>query len=146
MSKMAVYVTTYCNNCKNVIKNHVRDDSFKKIKIGSPISTCPHCNSIIFNKYYKEYDRFTKKDHILYYLDYILIAIMISAIISGIITTLLDLSNKSLITLFIFGTIVISYFGCKNINKDLQLSIIESKKRLENKEYRELLDKIYNNK
>lgn len=140
---MGRYVKKICPNCDYVIQNYTLDNTYGMVDIGIPFEICPKCQTLLLKKNIKEFNMLTKFDYVRMWFWNILSSLLLSGIISGAITALIlkIFNSNNGYYFFIFWTTIFVYF-IKNYYTTQKKQIKESKERLQNAEYKKLIEQI----
>ena len=147
---MGRYVKIWCPHCKYVIQNYTLDNTYGMTDIGEPLMVCPNCHRLIVKKNVKEVNMMTKFDYQKIWINNILTGLFLSFIVSiiifAIIVNIFNTKNfdmKLFLMCYILLVVIVFILYLGKCKKNLVEQIINSKKRLENHKYRDLINKTF---
>lgn len=145
---MGRYVKLTYPNCKYVLQNYTLDNTYGMIDIGEPLEICPNCKNILIRKNIKEINMMSKFDYFRMYTCCVISGIFFSLFIMPIlilpfITFFIKKNNLLIIILYIAIAISSSYIYIVRSHSCIKRQKRESEQRLENSEYRKLIEEIF---
>lgn len=143
---MGRYVKKICPNCGFVIQNYKLDNTYGLINIGISFEICPQCKIILIKKGIKEVNMMNTFDYIRIFLRDFIGAVMIcfipTILLYHLFNYLLDFNNNQSITFVAIVFLTFIGFYTRNYIKQFKKEVVESNKRLKNKEYLKIIEQI----